>query len=258
MGGQEECMKSMVLAILLIVGWAGSVPASGVGDCVSVEVHSDRSGMLPLYPVRSDRAKKAYLAAERGDEYRIVVRNLLGRRVGVVVAVDGRNIISGRKSWLRSHERMYILEPYGVGSFAGWRSDLQTINRFYFTSADDSYAAAFDDRTALGVIAVAVYPEHRTAEEYPSVSRESRKSAGSPAPLAEARDEQAATGYGRGGYDPVRLVDFVPEASAVEKIFLKYAWRETLCRKGIIRCRVWNEGNRFWDDEGFAPPPRRH
>ncbi len=54
------------------------------------------------------------------------------RRVGVVVAVDGRNIISGKQSWLRNDERMYILEPYGVGEFKGWRTSLDSINRRYF------------------------------------------------------------------------------------------------------------------------------
>lgn len=36
----------------------------------------------------------------------IAVRNLLDRKIGVVVAVDGRNIISGKKSWLGNSERM--------------------------------------------------------------------------------------------------------------------------------------------------------
>ncbi len=251
-------MKTMVMVLLLLVGCAGQGKAGVGGDSILVEVCSNQRGALPVYPVRSAGVKRAYLEAVKGDEYRIVVRNLLNRRIGVVLAVDGRNILSGKKSWLGSRERMYILEPYGIGSFTGWRSDTRTVNRFYFTSAADSYAAAFDDRTALGVIAVAVFPETRFEQDFPAASRESRTAAGSPAPLAAGLDERAGTGYGQEEYAPVRLVDFVPESSAVEKIFLRYAWRETLCRKGIIHCRTGaEEYNRFWDDAGFAPPPRR-
>ena len=61
--------------------------------------------------------RKVYAEAARGDQYTILVRNRLARRVGVVLAVDGRNIISGQKSWLKNNERMYILEPYGEGEF---------------------------------------------------------------------------------------------------------------------------------------------
>jgi|GEM_PF-3322003 len=45
--------------------------------------------------------------AVKGYHCRIVVRNKLNRRVGVVVAVAGRNIIPGQKSWLKNNERMY-------------------------------------------------------------------------------------------------------------------------------------------------------
>ena len=50
---------------------------------------------------------------------------------------------------------MYILEPYGQGEFKGWRTNLDSINRFYFTDVADSYAAAFHDESAMGVIGVA-------------------------------------------------------------------------------------------------------
>ena len=45
---------------------------------------------------------------------------------------------------------------------------------------------------------------------------------------------------------------FEPEPQALEKAFIKYEWRETLCRLGVIR----TQRNRFWN-EGYAPPPPR-
>jgi hypothetical protein len=54
----------------------------------------------------------------------------------------------------------------------------------------------------------------------------------------------------------VHVVEFEPESAAVEKVYLKYEWRATLCRKGIIPCgKTRNERNRLWEDEGFAPYP---
>jgi hypothetical protein len=52
-------------------------------------------------------------------------------------------------------------------------------------------------------------------------------------------------------------VEFEPDRRVAERHFLKYEWRETLCRKGVIDCR-WS-GNRFWDDgDVYAPyPPGR-
>ena len=153
--------KIMALGVfvLLLLG-AGAAPAATVGDCVQVEILTAKGLSLPLYPTgTSEPKKKVYAEAVKGDEYTIVIRNLLPRRVGLVVAVDGRNIISGQKSWLRNNERMYILGPYETGQYRGWRTGGDRVNRFYFTEAPDSYAAAFGDESAMGVIAVAVYPE---------------------------------------------------------------------------------------------------
>jgi hypothetical protein len=201
---------------------------------------------------------KAYVEAVKGDHYTIVVRNLLDRRVGVVVAVDGRNIISGKQSWLRNDERMYILEPYAIGQFNGWRTSLQAVNRFYFTDPGASYAAAFGDESAMGVIAVAVYPERRPeppAGFSQDLSRAPRAEAPA-APSAKAEREGAGTGYGHRETSPARVVAFAPEATAVERVYLKYEWRETLCRQAIVRCaRPVPPRNRLWDEEGFAPAP---
>jgi hypothetical protein len=200
-----------------------------------------------------------YAEAVKGDHYSIVVRNLLNRRVGLVIAVDGRNIISGKKSWLRNDERMYILEPYGQGEFRGWRTSLDSVNRFYFTDAADSYAAAFRDESAMGVIAVAVYPEMPRRQESSDLSQLPGKSAQRDTPSPRAEEEQAGTGFGRWEHSPVRVVAFEPEATAAEKVYLKYEWRSALCRQGILPPGPCGPAapprNRLWDDDGFAPPP---
>jgi hypothetical protein len=261
-------MKTIAV-MLMVVGIATVAGAGAIGDAVEVRIRNDSGKELPLYPVAARTAdRRAYLEAVKGEQYSILVRNRLNRRVGVVVAVDGRNIISGEKSRLKSTERMYILEPYGEGEYSGWRANLERINRFYFTDVADSYAAAFRDESAMGVIAVAVYPEiqrheppaelSRSSPPAPSpMHRESMKSrAADQGASPSARMEGAGTGYGRDEYSPARTVAFNPERRAVERIFLKYEWHATLCRKGVIECGIPAPlpRNRFWDD-GFAPPP---
>lgn len=243
--------------ILLLMGNVSCAWAVGVGNAVEVQLKSDQGGMLPLYHVgTSFPNRRAYAEAVKGDNYGIIIRNLQNRRIGVVVAVDGRNIISGKQSWLRNDERMYILEPYGAGEFNGWRTSLESINRFYFTDVPDSYAAAFHDESAMGVIAVAVYPEVQPRYEPKELFRAPSQSDRGARPSAKAESEGTGTGFGRQEQSHARLVAFEPEAAALEKIYIKYEWRSTLCRQGIIRCvQDRPSRNRLWDGGDFTPPP---
>jgi len=245
-----------VMLLLLLLGPAGDIWAGVAGSAVDVQIQSDSGRRLPLYPVAvQSENRKVYVEAVKGDHYSIIVRNLLNRRVGLVVTVDGRNIISGKKSWLRNDERMYILEPHGQGEFKGWRTSLDSINRFYFTDVADSYAAAFHDESAMGVIAVAAYPEVQR-QDPADLSRSSMGSARRDAPAAKSEAESAGTGFGRQEHSPAHMVAFDPEIAAAEKLYIKYEWRSTLCRQGIVRCAASTPPrNRLWDDGGFAPPP---
>lgn len=249
---------------------------SGIGGgLVDVRIVSDGGGEFSqhrTYPRIRQEGRYFYLEAVKSEKYSIQVSNRSGRSVGVVIAVDGRNIISGGKSDLRRNERMYIIEPYGTQAFEGWRTGMDRTNRFYFTEQADSYAErAFSDGSAMGTIAVAVYrekaePRHFSENEIGS-SRKSAPtapSAGAPSPapleshsadrLEKKKSEQAGTGFGETTYSPVRVVHFEPEYRASDKIVLKYEWRTELCRKGIISCAP---KNRLWpEDRGFAPVPR--
>lgn len=265
-------MVRKALAILLFLALA--IPASacacmGKGNMVDVRIVSDRGGEFTkyrTYPRVHDDGTYFYVEAAKGQRYAVQVVNRSDRRIGVVIAVDGRNIIDGKKSELRRGEQMYILGPYEKNTFEGWRTGMDRTNRFYFTEQSDSYAEkGFSDASAMGTIALAVYRE-RLPEPIPYLDKPSRinqapAGAASPAPMesrsydtAEKKSEQAGTGFGETTYSPVRIVNFEPERAAVEKIVLKYEWRSELCRKGIIGCEP---KNRFWPDaREFAPIPR--
>ena len=233
---------------------------------VEVSVLSDTKGSLPEYPVNSDASHyRAYLQAANNDRYRIRISNNTDNRIGIVLAVDGRNIISGQKSYLQNTERMYILNPHSSEEYEGWRSNQNQVNRFYFTQAADSYAAAWGDNSAMGVIALAVYPERpRPEPQVMAPMSDMARAAPGAAKSMEKRESAAGTGYGETTYSPSVTVSFEPLPDAIEKVFLKYEWRETLCKKGIVSaCQSppQPKQNRFWpDNDGYAPPPprRRH
>ena len=231
------------------------IPTILLAAMVSVEVRSDRYGSLPVYPTdsKTPHTYRAYLEAVRGAHYALKLRNNTPQRIGVVIAVDGRNIISGEKSFLARTERVYVLEPYGSGQYEGWRTAKNQVNRFYFTEAPDSYAGAWGDYSAMGVIALAVFPEKRPPE--PLYERREHSDSMKRTEPMRPMAPQPGTGFGEEKYSPSVRVEFDPEDHPSERHFLKYEWRETLCRQGIIDCRRYPQ-NRFWNDRNdYAPQP---
>ena len=222
---------------------------------VDIEVVGDHDQVLRQFPLihsGRDNTYRAYLEAHRGEHYAIRVSNNSSDRIGVVIAVDGRNIISGKKSNLDFNERMYVLRPHESAEYTGWRTGRNQVNRFYFTDAANSYAEAFHDRSAMGVIAVAAYREkaHKIQpyDEELSMTRPG---------MAPQRQYQPGTGIGERQWSPSVRVEFEPERHPHSKHFIKYEWRKTLCRKGLIECRQSRPGNRFWPqgNGGYVPYP---
>jgi hypothetical protein len=233
---------------------------------VRIEIIAEDGSTLAVIPFSDFRngptqVIKKYLAARKGLNYSIAVRNMTADRVGVVIAVDGRNIISGKQSDLKNSEQMYVIEGNGYARLDGWRTDNSTVHKFYFTSVADSYSArTFNDTSAMGVIAMAAYRE----KEKPRPVYRPYNSGNAPAPAAaersmrksaSSRDEGAGTGFGDAHYAPVVRVEFEPEASPLVKTLVKYEWREVLCKKRLLACGQ-AQGNRLWDDGSYAlfPP----
>jgi hypothetical protein len=224
-----------------------------VGQKVSVALLLDDGRSLELYPTQAQN--RVYAEALKGANYRIRVRNLTHRRVGLCIAVDGRNIISGAKSYLGNDEGMYILDPLSDQTYEGWRTGQDRVNRFTFTSAGDSYAAAFGDTSAMGVVAVAVFAEvQRVRVPLQQGGPFTLDSAAPKACQKKEAKEEAGTGYGEEAYSPSRVVSFRAEAAPWEQTFIKYEWRETLKRLGVLREPA--PANRFWNGPYAPPPPR--
>ncbi len=162
----------LVFMFLFILG-LGRAEGKRYPAALAVEVVSDERGMLTRYPAdfHTRNTRRSYVVARDEERYSIRVRNNSNHRIGLVIAVDGRNILSGKKSYLKSREKMYILEPYGVGTYSGWRTNRNRVHRFYFTGMSDSYAAAWGDTTAMGVIAVAAFKDRDRDAYRPPNSR---------------------------------------------------------------------------------------
>jgi hypothetical protein len=263
-------MRITIISIIMAV-MVSAAPAFGHGRAplpgdVSIEIISDRGSAFQTFPYqdlwsRDTRVVKRYLEARKGENYGIVIRNNTPERVGVVIAVDGRNIISGGRSDLLNNERMYIVNPYEHARYDGWRTSDSEVHRFYFTEPADSYSVrTFADSSAMGVIAMAVY---REKERPQPLFKGNRHESAPAAPLFDGAprsrrrslaESGAGTGFGDSQYSPVVQVEFEPERAPVRKTLVKYEWRETLCRIGILRCDTGPK-NRLWDQEGYAPYP---
>ncbi|MDX1655415.1 MAG: hypothetical protein R3310_09435, partial [Candidatus Competibacteraceae bacterium] len=229
-------------------------------EAVEIRILDQWGRPFEQYPARrsTPTTERSYLEAKPGAPYAIQIRNRTGGAIGLVIAVDGRNIISGQPSELHPEERMYILGPGQRAVYRGWRTGQDRINRFYFTDEDHSYAGAWKDFSAMGVIAVAAFQE---AERYRPWH--DPRSAGKVLPRARpeagtrgfgAESNRPGTGFGDKRRSPSRPVEFYPQARPFARQFIHYEWRQTLCRRGIIDCRR-HRPDRLWGDKGFAPYP---
>ncbi len=248
---------AVILTLMVVPVQAVARKYSNV-PVVDMEIVSDRRGPLREYSTRSehDTIQRSYIMAKNDERYRIKVSNRSNRRVGLVIAVDGRNIISGKKSYLQSDERMYLLEPFQTQEIEGWRTGRNRTHRFYFTDMDESYSADWGDYSAMGVVALAVFSERHQRVNRPGYNgmKRNKMAAGS-----KSLQREPGTGFGEQQWSPSREVRFVAEKRASSKEFIKYEYRSTLCQRGIVRCRENHRKNRFWDEDernyGYAPFP---
>ena len=117
-GSGARRLKGLPVPLLMLVALSTAASAA----MVSVDVVSDSRGVLRTYsvdPRARDASYRAYVEAGKGERYGIRIRNNTGGRIAVVVAVDGRNIISGSRSdlkrrWLLTSLSSLSLHPsYG-------------------------------------------------------------------------------------------------------------------------------------------------
>ena len=137
---------------LLLLAPAASARASGSPDArlfqasgASIDLSVERDGgSAPLYRAR-DGSGRYYLEARAGGAYALRIVNRTSERVGIVVAVDGLNAISGEREPVPSAGarpgRMYVVDPWDEVRVRGWRTSLDDVRQFTFVDEHASYAA---------------------------------------------------------------------------------------------------------------------
>jgi hypothetical protein len=184
-------------------------------DGIKVEIIGDERGVLDLYQPSGNRDYQC-LEARHGERYKIRVSNNSSQMVGLVISVDGRNIISGQKSYNSNNESMYVIKPFQMSSFKGWRSSMQQVQRFYFTDKNDSYAGRLGDYSQTGWIKIAVFKARCVSP--PLIVYKSDE-------MAKCmRSREAGTGYGEGETSYATHIDFEPENWSSRLIKIKYEW----------------------------------
>ena len=261
-----QCLFGLALTLgfMVMFGYNTAEARAPLLPYVDVNVIGDQSGRATEYSVDANvQAYRAYIQAKPNERYKVNLINRSPYRTGVVLAVDGRNAISGERSNLAASERMYILNPYENQTIEGWRTAKNRTNRFFFTTEKQSYAAAWGDNSAMGVIAIAAFAE---IPKPPSTAIPHSPQA-KPTPMADSSkakvaNAEAGTGFGELTYSPSNNTQFFPQKAPFSRQFLKYEWKQTLCDKKVIpqnQCSSQSTTpNRFWpDNHGYAPAPRR-
>ncbi len=307
-GGVRRIVRRALGATLALAFTAiASLAATGVAHAWSswyrpsdtvhgrlVDVRVEVAGStVPLYPSPRWDGRR-YFEAHRGQEYAITLRNTTSERIGVLISVDGLNVISGQRSALASGETMYVLDPWGTATIRGWRTSLDDIRRFVFVDEERSYASRTGQANGdLGWVRVLAFREDRPmawhderyridgnapAPEAAVPSAPEAKSGADDGPRANAEprtarkdaqglsgeasqrseaDANPGTGWGRGGYDPVREVTYIAQSRPSDRIVLRYEYADGRRALGIEPARGPDRpGQRDRGELGFAQPPR--
>ena len=101
---------------------------------------------------------KLMLRGEIGREFTLQFKNNTADRVLARFSVDGLSVLDGKSADKDSSG--YICDAYSSIEIAGWRTSLEEVRKFEFSSKGKSYAGKTTDNTTnCGVIGVQVYSE---------------------------------------------------------------------------------------------------
>jgi len=263
------------------------------GRLVDVEVLVGGSS-APLY-ARPGSWDRRYFQAFRGRNYSLAVTNHTGERVGVLISVDGLNVVNGERSSLAGTEPMYVLGPYERAVIRGWRTSLRDVRRFVFVDEERSYAERTGQANGdLGWIRVLSFREQRPqvwieprfreedqnepqpygarkplqeGEERAVPNDQGRASRESKDGLTKQRadsfhgqpapESNPGTGWGERRSDPVQRTVFLAAHHATDHVILRYEYESGLRALGIFPRR----GRTWWRERGelgwgFSQPPR--
>jgi hypothetical protein len=159
-----------LLALLVGLGFAGlqcayaDVPPPRTADgpvldhpppvaTPRIELVDDGTQALPTF----DQGGRRYVLGQMGQRYQVRIVNPTSSRIEAVVSVDGLDAVDGHPANL--NKRGYIVPAYGDVTIDGFRTSLDTVAAFRFSSVRDSYAARTRHARNVGVVGVAFFGE---------------------------------------------------------------------------------------------------
>ncbi|MCP4678254.1 MAG: hypothetical protein GY854_22620 [Deltaproteobacteria bacterium] len=263
----------MAVGMFLLMACSGAQPGGTPhmhqleSDTLEMWV-STGNDVLPIYIVEGQH----YLHGTEGDRYEIGLTNRTDSRLEAVVSVDGRDVITGRPADYRNN-RGYVVLPGEEIRIEGFRTNLDEVAAFEFSTPEESYAARRGDASNIGVIGVAVFVEEPQEKKVIATGGERADAPQTPV-MADAKADKAAeeeaglgTKYGDGVSSIAEIVPFQrhTETEPQEIMVLYYDNRAGLEGIGVVfpeeapKKTVSNEPNPFPaatdKGQGFAPPP---
>jgi len=149
-------MSATRLAVLAAALAAFAAPAAAAparSGPWSVRLVDASGRTLPTY----QHEGRTYVLGTLGRRYGVLVKNDSPRRIEVVVSVDGRDVVDGKRAGVS--KRGYLVDPWGELTVDGFRISDDAVAAFRFSSVPRSYASRMGDARDVGVIGVAVFPE---------------------------------------------------------------------------------------------------
>lgn len=234
------------------------------------ELIDDNLAALPTF---SHNGKK-FVMGTMGQRYRIRVTNPTSQRVEAVVSVDGLDAIDGQTA--STSKRGYVVPAFGSVTIDGFRTSMDSVAAFRFTSVSDSFAGRTAQDRNVGVIGVAIFKEK--VEEPIEIARPraaAPSTRGDSAGAAESRSSAAkkptdrpglGTQFGEQRESRVRQTTFIRENSSPSSLLeMRYNDKAGLRAMGITipepqpieedDIDMRNSATPFPADRRFAQPP---
>lgn len=258
--------RKLLLTFAALLAASACSPSSARPLVEMTVVDRDNGDWLPQYRHRGD----TWIAGMPGHRYAVRLTNTTGRRVLVVLSVDGVNAVTGQTA--SASQGGYVLDPWETTEINGWRKSLDDVAQFVFTDLGDSYAARTGRPRNVGVIGIAVFEEARPRYipyESPAPSARgngpARAEGKAAAPAvaessaADAARQSIGTGHGEREWSPVGETEFERASrSPAQVVQLRYDEERRLVALGVLPRPYWrprDDAPRAFPNGFVADPP---
>jgi hypothetical protein len=252
----NKIVVASCLALTALSASAGAVQrerrVKGIGRVGLVDKHGQ------ALPKVKYQGTTIYIG-QRGQVFQVKVTNE-GPRMEAVVAVDGRDVLTGKPA--TKEGRGYIVNPNDSTMIKGWRTSDSTVAEFEFAKRGRGYDAQLGgEGRREGLVGVAVYGELIRPVYRPMRRLSLGRMRGGATSLGLEGSRDLSTDFGREVTDRVSYVNFTrASANPTAVLQLQYGTADGLLKAGVPKHlidRALRLGGSDHDDEpgAFADDP---